>query len=104
MHARRHSATVCVAHASDTEEPLQTGADVHVQGGGPLCWSCAEPLAGPGPGGAGGYGDKLHCPVTSTWARSGLVCREGAAGGNLLLCFRWAGNGLGARVHASHYR
>lgn len=29
---------------------------------------------------------------------------QGAAGGNLLLCFRWTGNGFRARVHASHYR
>lgn len=47
----------------------------------------------------------INCAVLSLlFGANRGWCAGIAAGGNLLLYFRWAGNGFRARVHASHYR
>ena len=46
----------------------------------------------------------INCAVLSLLFGVYWAGVQGATGGNLLPYFRWAGNGFGARVHASHYR
>lgn len=46
----------------------------------------------------------INCAVLSVLFGADWAGVQGAAGGNLLPYFRWAGNGFRARVHASHYR
>lgn len=71
------------------QEALGGRLYVCVQGGGAL------------PRGAGVMA--INCTVLSLLFGVDRGSCAGAAGGNLLPYFRWAGNGFGARVHASHY-